>query len=144
MPLNHVSIPVGRHYTRMRDFYTSVLKPLGYSLYMEKLDTPNSRPLCGFQAGAGPDFWLGLGETKASIDAIRTFDGDNESTVSPVHLAFDAASQQQVDHFYENAIKSGARDNGKPGLRPYGKTYYAAFVIDPLGNNIEVVHLPRV
>lgn len=46
---------------------------------------------------------------------------------------------------YYPSSKAGGIDNGKPGLRPeYTPTYYGAFVIDPLGNNVEAVHLPRV
>ena len=56
------------------------------------------------------------------------------------HLAFRAPDRAAVDGFHRAALNAGARDNGPPGLRPdYGATYYAAFVIDPDGNNIEAV-----
>ena len=57
------------------------------------------------------------------------------------HLAFAADSREDVDKFYEAAIKNGGKDNGPPGLRPhYGDSYYAAFVIDLDGYRIEAVH----
>ncbi|PTE23054.1 glyoxalase [Cereibacter changlensis JA139] len=56
------------------------------------------------------------------------------------HLAFQAKDRETVDAFYSAALAQGGRDNGPPGLRPYHPGYYAAFVLDPDGNNIEVVH----
>ncbi|MDP3834265.1 MAG: VOC family protein [Hydrogenophaga sp.] len=57
-----------------------------------------------------------------------------------VHIAFRAASHQAVDAFYQAGLKAGASDNGGPGPRPdYSPTYYAAFLIDPDGNNVEAV-----
>jgi catechol 2,3-dioxygenase-like lactoylglutathione lyase family enzyme len=56
------------------------------------------------------------------------------------HLALRAPDRKAVDKFYEAAIKAGARDNGKPGIRAdYSPKYYAAFVTDPDGNNVEAV-----
>jgi predicted lactoylglutathione lyase len=55
-------------------------------------------------------------------------------------VAFTVSSRKEVDDFYNAAIKAGATDNGRPGLRPdYGDNYYAAFIHDPDGNNIEAV-----
>ena len=56
------------------------------------------------------------------------------------HLAFQAKDRATVDAFYKAALAHGGRDNGAPGLRPYHPTYYAAFVLDPDGNNIEAVY----
>jgi predicted lactoylglutathione lyase len=57
-----------------------------------------------------------------------------------VHVAFDADTREQVDDFHRAALAAGGRDNGAPGLRPnYGPNYYAAFVFDPDGANIEAV-----
>jgi catechol 2,3-dioxygenase-like lactoylglutathione lyase family enzyme len=57
-----------------------------------------------------------------------------------IHLAFVAASRQQVEAFYRAALDAGGKDNGPPGLRPqYHVTYFAAFVISPDGHNIEAV-----
>jgi len=59
-----------------------------------------------------------------------------------VHLAFSATERGAVDRFYKDGIKAGGKDNGKPGLRAdYSPTYYAAFLIDPDGNNVEAVCL---
>ncbi len=57
-----------------------------------------------------------------------------------VHLAFQAASPEAVDRFHAAAVAAGGRDNGAPGERPYHPGYYAAFVLDPDGNNIEAVY----
>lgn len=56
------------------------------------------------------------------------------------HLAFQAKDKETVNAFYKAALENGGKDNGKPGERPYHPGYYAAFVIDPDGNNIEAVY----
>ena len=56
------------------------------------------------------------------------------------HLAFQARDSATVDAFHTAAIAAGGKDNGAPGERPYHPGYYGAFVIDPDGNNIEVVY----
>ncbi len=56
------------------------------------------------------------------------------------HLAFQAVDRAMVDAFHEAAIAAGGTDNGAPGERPYHPGYYAAFVLDPAGNNIEAVY----
>lgn len=63
-----------------------------------------------------------------------------DGPVSHVHLAFQARERAQVDRFHAAALAAGGVDNGGPGLRGYHAGYYAAFVLDPDGNNIEVVH----
>lgn len=62
-----------------------------------------------------------------------------------LHLAFRAADRRQVHAFHRAALEAGGKDNGAPGLRPkYHANYYAAFVIDPDGHNVEVVcHEPE-
>jgi catechol 2,3-dioxygenase-like lactoylglutathione lyase family enzyme len=62
--------------------------------------------------------------------------GDQQSRV---HLAFQAQDRATVDRTYETALAAGGRDNGKPGERDYHPGYYAAFFLDPDGNNIEAV-----
>lgn len=57
-----------------------------------------------------------------------------------VHLAFQAKDRAAVEAFHEAALAAGGRDNGAPGERPYHPGYYAAFALDPDGNNIEVVY----
>ena len=57
-----------------------------------------------------------------------------------MHLAFVASDRAKVNAFYEAALGAGGRDNGRPGVREsYGPNYYAAFVLDPDGNNVEAV-----
>lgn len=56
------------------------------------------------------------------------------------HLAFQTRSRATVDAFYKAALSSGGKDNGAPGERAYHPGYYAAFVLDPDGNNIEAVY----
>ncbi|QDK47097.1 VOC family protein [Bdellovibrio sp. ZAP7] len=85
--------------------------------------------------GQGPDFFwvdelfISSKESKAANGALT----------GRVHLAFQAKDRAMVDKFHEVAMKSGGKDNGKPGERPYHPGYYGAFVIDPDGNNIEAV-----
>ena len=73
------------------------------------------------------------GET--SLCLIRT-----DEKPAHLHLAFRARERKQVDTFHLDALAAGGRDNGAPGLRPeYHPAYYAAFIIDPDGHNIEMV-----
>ncbi len=104
-------------------FYTSALAPLGYAVIMEFAGD------VGFGVPPKPDFWIG-----------ETLDD-----VLPTHVAFRADNRKQVDAFYKAAMAADGRDNGPPGLRPdYHANYYAAFVLDPDGNNIEAVcHAPE-
>src|SRR5690606_24965061 len=60
-----------------------------------------------------------------------------EGAVTRVHLAFQAPDPETVQRFHEAALAAGGSDNGAPGERPYHPGYYAAFVLDPDGNNIE-------
>lgn len=60
--------------------------------------------------------------------------------VSHIHLAFQTDSREQVVRFHAVALAAGGRDNGAPGERRYHPGYYAAFVLDPDGNNIEAVY----
>jgi catechol 2,3-dioxygenase-like lactoylglutathione lyase family enzyme len=70
------------------------------------------------------------------IDAL----GDDKAASSHVHLAFQAPDRETVDRFYQVGLDAGGKDNGKPGERKYHPGYYAAFLIDPDGNNIEAVY----
>ena len=101
-------------------FYSKALAPLVYSLVKEFGDD-----VAGFGIGDRLDFWLANG-SKAT---------------SPVfHLAFVAEKRSQVDAFFEAALQAGGSNNGKPGIRErHSQNYYAAFVLDPDGQNIEAV-----
>jgi catechol 2,3-dioxygenase-like lactoylglutathione lyase family enzyme len=99
-------------------FYTAALAPFGYVL------------CCRDDAGAGfgpagqPSLWLYPGR----------------ELVCGTHVALRAGERATVDRFFAAAIESGGRDHGRPGVRAdYALTYYAAFVLDPDGNNIEAV-----
>jgi catechol 2,3-dioxygenase-like lactoylglutathione lyase family enzyme len=65
---------------------------------------------------------------------------DGEKGSTNVHLAFQASDRETVEQFYIEGLAAGGRDNGKPGERDYHPGYYAAFLLDPDGNNIEAVY----
>jgi catechol 2,3-dioxygenase-like lactoylglutathione lyase family enzyme len=111
----HTSLPV-RNYEAAKGFYSKVLAPLGYSNNME------FGTAAGFNDGKNTDFWI-----------------QKESNVAPRHLAFEARNKKQVEGFYKEALAAGAKGNGAPGYRDYSPGYYAAFVHDPDGHNIEAV-----
>jgi len=79
-----------------------------------------------------------------SADELVISSADSEGAqgrlTGPTHLAFQARDQDMVRAVHAAALKAGGTDNGAPGLRPYHPGYYAAFMLDPDGNNIEVVH----
>lgn len=114
---DHVGLRTKR-FKVLESFYTKALPTLG----IERLDKyPDA---AGYGVKGVSSFWIGT----------------SRKGPSSVHLAFAAASRKDVDKFYRKAIKLGAKDNGPPGIRDdYGPNYYAAYVIDPDGNNIEVV-----
>jgi len=111
----HTSLTVS-DYARSKAFYIAALAPLGYHNNMEYGEA------AGFNDGKNTDFWI-----------------DRKSKVVPTHVAFEASNGKQVEAFYEAALAAGGKDNGGPGYRDYWPGYYAAFVHDPDGNNIEAV-----
>ena len=120
MPIDHVNIPVG-DLAVSRGFYAAALATLGFRLVYESDES------LGFGRGDG-------GDDDEPI-ALRLGDPPNRGS----HIAFTAMSKEEVDAFHTAAIQAGGRDNGAPGERPYGARYYAAFVLDPDGHNIEAV-----
>jgi catechol 2,3-dioxygenase-like lactoylglutathione lyase family enzyme len=84
---------------------------------------------------SGPEFF-GYDELYVST-AKHTGEGQ---LTGRVHLAFATRDRATVDAAYRAALEAGGTDNGKPGDRPYHPGYYAGFVLDPDGNNIEAVH----
>jgi catechol 2,3-dioxygenase-like lactoylglutathione lyase family enzyme len=127
--LDHIGYPVG-DMARSRAFYERALAPLGVSLQMEVTEamTGGHGSHCGFGENGHPYFWIGSG-----------------GHVAPgVHVAFAARDRAAVDAFHAAALAAGGSDNGPPGLRAhYHANYYAAFVRDPDGHNIEAVcHAP--
>lgn len=127
--IDHIGFPVS-DYEWAKAFYVQALAPLGYSLIMEVTqEQAGDFPAAGFGIDGKPDFWIG-GEG-----------GLNK----PVHIAITANDRAAVDAFYKAALAAGGRDNGAPGLRPhYHANYYAAFIFDHDGHNIEAVcHTPE-
>jgi len=120
--IDHITLKV-KDLPRSKALLAAALAPLGYEVMMEFPDS------VGMGAEGKPDLWLAQ---------------DPENT-RPTHLAFTAPSRKAVDAFHAAAIKAGAKDNGKPGIRKdYHPTYYAAFVLDENGHNLEaVVHKPE-
>lgn len=124
--LDHVAFSTA-DYAASLAFYEKALAPLGIKTHM-KFEGED-----GNVAGLGsetPFLWVGDG---------------GKLTGGRVHLAFSAPNRAAVDAFYAAAIAAGGTDNGGPGLRPhYHATYYAAYVFDLDGNNIEAVcHAPE-
>jgi catechol 2,3-dioxygenase-like lactoylglutathione lyase family enzyme len=116
--IDHTSVGVS-NYERSKELYTQMLAPLGYSAVA---DMPEYK-VTGFADGAHPDFWVG-----------------EKDKASGGHTAFVAKSSESVEAFYNAALQAGATDNGAPGYRAeYAPGYYAAFVHDFDGNNIEAV-----
>jgi catechol 2,3-dioxygenase-like lactoylglutathione lyase family enzyme len=119
--IDHITIRV-QDIERTKLFYSKALAPLGYEI--------------GFNQTFGAVTVIGLGINK-KLDTWFTTD---RPVSGPTHIAWVADTSSVVDAFYKSAIEAGGKDNGKPGLRPeYHDNYYAAFVVDPDGNNIEVV-----
>ncbi len=100
-------------------FYTAALAPVGYVLCSR--DDSGA----GFGPPAEPDLWLYPQKGAAAAGT---------------HLAFRASERASVDRFHADGLKAGGRDNGRPGVRAdYSPKYYAAFLLDPDGNNVEAV-----
>jgi hypothetical protein len=83
----------------------------------------------------------GSRDAEAEIDdaSIAEVIGAAEDVSRKAHLAFLADSRKQVDEYYQTALAAGGQSNGAPGLREHGPKYYAAYVLDFEGNNMEVV-----
>ena len=79
------------------------------------------------------------GEGWFQVDELFVDGADARTTPTHIHLAFQAGDRATVDAFHEAALKAGGTDNGPPGERHYHPGYYACFVLDPDGNNIEAV-----
>ncbi|HME92354.1 MAG TPA: VOC family protein [Myxococcaceae bacterium] len=102
-------------------FYKAALAPLGLQLCSR--DDSGA----GFGPPGEPALWLYVGKGSAGPG---------------LHVAFRAADRAAVDRFHAEGLKAGGKDHGRPGLRKdYSPTYYAAFLLDPAGNNVEAVCL---
>ena len=122
--IDHIHRPV-RDYAQSKKFYEQVLAPLGYKLLV---DRPEQK-----KAGFGTedkngkrDFWI--------IENPGEVQGGNHC------IAFKATNKEMVDAFHIAGLAAGGKDNGKPGYRAeYSPGYYAAFISDPDGYNVEAI-----
>jgi catechol 2,3-dioxygenase-like lactoylglutathione lyase family enzyme len=117
--IDHVSVRV-QDLSKLVAFYREALAPIGYKVIMEY-------PGAVGMGSSMPDLWL-----------MQT-----EQPLNPTHIALSGA-RDAIDAFHAAALAAGGSDNGPPGLRAdYHPHYYAAYVRDPEGNNIEIVsHAP--
>ena len=119
--LDHIGLDVA-DIAASRAFYENALAPLGYAVVHEIAEDGTTVVMFGVDGEI--DF----------VIAVKDRPGEAN------HIAFRAATRAQVDAFHAAALAAGGRDNGAPGPRPhYGATYYAAFVLDPDGFNVEAV-----
>ncbi len=115
--LDHVSLPV-RDLKAARAFYSAALGAIGMRINLD------------FSSA------FGLGSRDENIFWLTR----DRKAAGRAHYAFRVDHREEVAAFHAAALAAGGKDNGKPGPRPdYGPRYYAAFVKDPEGNNIEVV-----
>lgn len=122
--IDHTGVVVS-DFGKSKAFYLQALSPIGYSLLMD-LSAPAAGGIsvAGFGEPPEPDFWISEGTPNQP----------------PIHIAFRVRSRALVDAFHQAALAAGGRDDGPPGLRPhYHANYYAAFVRDLDGHNIEAV-----
>ncbi|MEH6578623.1 MAG: VOC family protein [Amphritea sp.] len=112
-------------YERSATFYAAVLSPLGFS----RVPKPEGKPPVFAKNGEMPHLYL-----------YKLFDGRPATWGNGTHVAFLAATRDEVDDFYKQALAHGGLDEGAPGLRlDYGSNYYAAYVRDPDGNKLQAV-----
>ena len=116
---DHIGLRIGDLDASVR-FYTAALAPLGYVLCSRDDNG------AGFGPKGEPALWLHVHKAKANTGA---------------HVAFRAADHTAIKKFHAEGLKAGGRDNGGAGPRKdYSPSYYAAFLIDPDGNNVEAVY----
>jgi len=123
--IDHLTLGVN-DLARSREFYIRALVPLGFAEISVWRDDAHE---VAFGLDEADDFTISAAYDRAA----------------PVHVAFAADRREQVDAFHAAALTAGGQDNGRPGLRPQRSSeYYAAFVLDPDGNNVEAVHHGRL
>jgi catechol 2,3-dioxygenase-like lactoylglutathione lyase family enzyme len=114
---DHIGLNVSDLEASVR-FYEAALAPLGHVV------CTRGDGYAGIGPAGAPALWL----------------YQSPSAAGGMHIALSAHGRKDVDRFYEAGIGAGGRDNGGPGLRAdYSPTYYAAFMLDPDGNNVEAV-----
>ncbi|MDB5802331.1 MAG: Lactoylglutathione lyase-like lyase [Rhodocyclales bacterium] len=120
------------HRGRLIDHVQLVVRDLGasqkfYGAVLEVLKVPPGGKGDGF-------FWA----DEICVSSVDSPSAEGKLT-GRNHLAFQAQDEAMVNAFHKAALANGGTDNGAPGPRPYHPGYYAAFVLDPDGNNIEAV-----
>jgi len=123
--IDHLGIAVS-DIAKSSKFYEAALGALGMSVQMEVGPdrSGDGSTALGFGVPGEKIFWIADGEKVGEV----------------THVAFRADDHRQVDQFHAAGLGAGGRDNGNPGPRPnYGPNYYAAFLCDPDGANIEAV-----
>ncbi len=115
--IDHVQLVV-KDVAASRRFYEAVFKALGREI-----------------GGEGEDYFWCDELFVSSADSAAA----HGKLTGRTHLAFQAADRAEVEAFHKAGLAAGGRDNGAPGERPYHPGYYAAFLTDPDGNNIEAV-----
>lgn len=110
---------------RSKAFYDAALAPLGLPVIMTVTPEQTGKGTAiGYGKDGNPFFWI----------------GDNEAVGEGTHVAFRVDTRREVEDFHAAALAAGGTDHGAPGLREhYGPNYYAAYVLDPDGANIEAV-----
>jgi catechol 2,3-dioxygenase-like lactoylglutathione lyase family enzyme len=120
--IDHLGLDVS-DLDRSRRFYEAALAPLGLTVVAEVANEAGGRVVM-FGVDGVPEFVI----------------AEDRAPGAGAHVAFRAATRDQVDAFHAAALAAGGFDNGAPGLRDrYGPGYYAAFVLDPDGMNVEAV-----
>ncbi|MFH1291919.1 MAG: VOC family protein [bacterium] len=128
--LNHITLRVS-DFEKSQDFFSKALEPLGYKILKKDKDENIDYTSVGYAVidkEGHRDFW---------VKKVKDY---KVTTPSFSCLAFTATSKEMVNEFHKAAIEAGGKDNGKPGYRvKYHPGYYAAYVLDPDGYNIEAV-----
>ena len=125
--IDHMGFRV-RDVAAARRFYDACLAPLG----LQAIDNTEEFFLIG-RSREEPLPFIWVGTTQPA-----SWSAGHSTSTSPIHVAFKATTRSAVNAFHQAALAAGGTDNGKPGPRgPEAMKYYAAFVLDPDGNNIE-------
>lgn len=117
MKLGHIGIPV-KDIQKSKEFYDAIASHIG----LKCIDSH--------------DDFVGYG----SHDSYEFYIHTGRSAISGIHICFEVDTKEQAHAFYDSGLSAGGIDNGAPGIREdYSPTYYAAFLLDPDENNIEVL-----
>ena len=113
--VDHLEVHASDYEESVR-FYATVVEPLGIPSW--------------------PEDWEG--ERATCFTRVNVV--DRRPATTSLHLCFVAGSRDEVDAFHRAGVEAGFRSHGAPGYRAYGPGYYAAFLLDPDGNNVEALY----